>query len=103
MTLRCPSFSAAATRAVMPPETEEREETVAQFTELELAGELELVAELVLLGALELVLELLLHPATSRIDPTAATLVATIALDARKVKPSHAAPGVLRACVWHLG
>jgi len=91
----------------MPPETEESEETVAQFTELELAGELELVAELVaelvLLGALELVLELLLHPATSRIDPTAATLVATIALDARKVKPSHAAPGVLRACVWHLG
>jgi hypothetical protein len=36
-------------------------------------------------------LELLLHPAASMIDPTAAA-VATIAFDARKVKPSHAAP-----------
>jgi len=68
---------------------------VDQFTEL--AGVLELVAELVavleLLGVVvELLLELLPHPATSRIEPTAATLVATIALDARKVRPSHAGP-----------
>jgi hypothetical protein len=35
----------------------------------------------------------LLQPAASRIVPTAAAL-ATIALDARKVKPSRAAPGV---------
>jgi hypothetical protein len=33
----------------------------------------------------------LLHPAASMIDPTAAQ-VATIAFDARKVKPSHARP-----------
>ena len=33
----------------------------------------------------------LLHPAASIIDPTAAA-VATIAFDARKVKPSHARP-----------
>ena len=33
----------------------------------------------------------LLQPAASIIDPTAAT-VATIACDARKVKPSHARP-----------
>jgi hypothetical protein len=33
----------------------------------------------------------LLHPAASMIDPTAAA-VATIAFDARKVKPSHARP-----------
>ena len=32
-----------------------------------------------------------LHPAASRIDPTAA-LAAAIAFDARKVRPSHAAP-----------
>jgi hypothetical protein len=34
----------------------------------------------------------LLQPAASKIDPTAAA-DATIAFDARKVKPSHAAPG----------
>jgi len=33
----------------------------------------------------------LLQPAASKTDPTAAT-VATIAFDARKVKPSHAGP-----------
>jgi hypothetical protein len=33
----------------------------------------------------------LLQPAASMIDPTAAA-VATIAFDARKVKPSHAGP-----------
>jgi hypothetical protein len=38
-------------------------------------------------------LDELLQPAASKMDPTAAA-VATIALDARKVKPSPAAPGV---------
>ena len=33
----------------------------------------------------------LLHPAASNIEPTAAA-AATIAFDARKVKPSHAGP-----------
>jgi hypothetical protein len=37
----------------------------------------------------------LLQPAASKIDPTAAT-DATIAFDARKVKPSHAGPRGLR-------
>lgn len=63
--------------------------------------ELEVVAVLELTGVLELLLlELLLQPATSRIEPIAATLVATIALDARKVRPSHAGPqGVQGACL----
>ena len=43
-------------------------------------------------AALALLVELeLLQPAASRIDPTAAA-AATIAFDARKMKPSHAAP-----------
>jgi hypothetical protein len=42
-------------------------------------------------AALELEEPELLQPAASMIDPTAAT-VATIAFDARKVKPSHARP-----------
>jgi hypothetical protein len=46
--------------------------------------------------------ELELHPAASKIDPTAAA-VATIAFDARKVKPSHASPQGLRGKRWHLG
>jgi hypothetical protein len=48
-----------------------------------------------LLAAAELLEELdeLLQPAASKMEPTAAA-VATIALDARKVKPSPAAPGV---------
>ena len=49
------------------------------------------------LAAAEL-LELLLHPAASRIDPTAAT-DATIAFDARKVKPSPCRPWGTGACV----
>ena len=64
--------------------------------------EVEVVAVLELTGVVELLLllELLPHPATSRIEPTAATLVATIALDARKVRPSHAGPqGVQGACL----
>jgi len=68
--------------------------------------EVEVVAVLELTGVVELLLllELLPHPATSRIEPTAATLVATIALDARKVRPSHAGPqGDQGACHWHLG
>jgi hypothetical protein len=45
----------------------------------------------------------LLQPAASMIDPTAAA-VATIAFDARKVKPSHARPqGLQGTSVWHLG
>ena len=52
------------------------------------------VAVLLLLAAAELEeLDELLQPAASKIEPTAAA-VATIALDARKVKPSPAAPGV---------
>jgi hypothetical protein len=48
-------------------------------------------------------LELLLQPAASMIDPTAAA-VATIAFDARKVKPSHARPQGLKGDKrWHLG
>jgi hypothetical protein len=55
-------------------------------------------------AAAELVeLELLLQPAASMIDPTAAA-VATIAFDARKVKPSHARPQGLKGDKrWHLG
>jgi hypothetical protein len=50
-----------------------------------------LAAEPVLPLAAVLLEELELHPAASKIDPTAAA-VATIAFDARKVEPSHAAP-----------
>jgi hypothetical protein len=52
--------------------------------------------------AAELLEELELHPAASKIDPTAAA-VATIAFDARKVEPSHASPQGLRGKRWHLG
>jgi len=46
-------------------------------------------------------LDELLQPAASKMEPTAAA-VATIALDARKVKPSPCRPwGMGRA--WHLG
>ena len=48
-------------------------------------------AELVELAEVEL--DELAQPAASKMDPTAAA-VATIALDARKVKPSPAAPRV---------
>ena len=51
------------------------------------AGELAVAAAAAVLEELEL----LLHPAASMIDPTAAA-VATIAFDARKVKPSRARP-----------
>jgi hypothetical protein len=85
MTFSLPSFSAAATRALMPPH-EAAEVAVAQ---LQLAAALAvdeepppaaaaLVVELAALDELEL-----LQPAASKIDPTAAT-DATIALDARK-------------------
>jgi hypothetical protein len=47
-------------------------------------------------------LELLLHPAASRIDPTAAA-DATIAFDARKVKSSPCPPLGCRGVRWHLG
>jgi hypothetical protein len=43
------------------------------------------------------------QPAASNIDPTAAA-AATIAFDARKVKPSHARPqGLSGDRRWHLG
>ena len=48
-------------------------------------------------------LPLLPQPAASKIDPTAAA-VATIAFDARKVKPSPCPPpGVIEGRRWHLG
>ena len=50
-------------------------------------------AALLLLEELEL-----LHPAASKIDPTAAT-DATIAFEARKVNPPHAGPGSTGASV----
>jgi hypothetical protein len=66
----------------MPP-PEAAEVAVAQLVELPAAP----------LLAVPLPVELeLLHPAASKTDPTAAA-VATIAFDARKVKPSHAAQG----------
>lgn len=69
-----------------------------------LEAEVEVVAVLELLGVLELLLlELLPHPATSKIDPTAAMLMAMVAFDARKVRPSHAAPGGPGGVRWHLG
>jgi hypothetical protein len=56
----------------------------------------------VLLAAAELEeLDELLQPAASKMEPTAAA-VATIALDARKVKPSPAAPRKMGRA-WHLG
>src|ERR1700722_17737829 len=68
---------------------------VAQFVEL--AAEPLLLAELP--AAAELLEELeLLHPAASKIDPTAAA-DATIAFDARKVNPPHAGPGSTGASV----
>ena len=78
MVLSCPSFLAAVTRAFMPPQAA-TEEQVAQSVVLPDAE----------LAAVDEPLEL--HPAASRIDPTAA-LAAAIAFDARKVRPSHAAP-----------
>jgi hypothetical protein len=77
----------------MPPH-EAAEVQVAQFVALVLAVEPPLAAA-------EL-LELLLQPAASRMDPTAAA-DATIAFDARKVKPSHAAPRGTGGERWHLG
>jgi hypothetical protein len=72
---------------------------VAQFPELaELPPLDEAPAAALLLEELEL-----LQPAASMIDPIAAA-VATIALDARKVKPSHARPpGVQGDKRLHLG
>jgi hypothetical protein len=73
----------------MPPPAV-AEVAVAQFVELAAPPPL-LLAELPDAAA-ELLEELeLLHPAASRIDPTAAT-DATIAFDARKVKPSPCRP-----------
>ena len=84
----------------MPPPAE-ADVAVAQFVELA-AEPLLLLAELP--AAAELLEELeLLHPAASKIDPTAAA-DATIAFDARKVKPSPCRPpGILGGQRWHLG
>src|SRR5215470_38097 len=99
MTLRLPSFFAAATSASMPPPPAA---DVAVDQSVELAelppAEDELPAAAAVLEELEL-----LQPAASMIDPTAAA-VATIAFDARKVKPSHAGPlGINGDQRWHLG
>src|SRR5215469_12639494 len=82
MTFSCPSFFAAATRALNPPPAE-ADVAVDQFA-LELP-ELPPVA-----AVLEL-LDPLLQPAASRMLPIAAP-TATIALVARKITPPHAAP-----------
>ena len=71
--------------------------------ELAAADELLPADELVVAAAGALDELELLHPAASRMDPTAA-VAATIAFDARKVKPSHARPQGLKGDKrWHLG
>ena len=89
MTFSCPSFLAAAIRPLMPPKAAAE---VAVLASTDAAAP---VAVLLAPAAAELLEELdeLLQPAASKMEPTAAA-VATIALDARKVKPSPAAPGV---------
>lgn len=84
MTFSLPSFLAAAISPFMPPRAAAEVAVLASAALVLLAEELA-AAEL-LLDELEL-----LQPAASRIDPTAAAL-ATIPLDARKEKTSHAAP-----------
>jgi hypothetical protein len=100
MTFSWPSFLAAAMRPFMPPKAA-AEVAVLGLTAAALVLA---VAELLLLAAAaELLEELdeLLQPAASKMEPTAAA-VATIALDARKVKTLPCRPeGVGRA--WHLG
>jgi hypothetical protein len=73
----------------MPPKA------AAEVAVLALTDEVLPVAVLLLAAELE-ELDELLQPAASKMEPTAAA-VATIALDARKVKPSPAAPGVCGA------
>jgi hypothetical protein len=101
MTFSCPSFLAAAMRPFMPPKAA-AEVAVLASTDAVLPDAVLLLAPPVAAAALLLELdELLLQPAASKMDPTAAA-VATIALDARKVKPSPCRPwGMGRA--WHLG
>jgi hypothetical protein len=70
-------------------------------TEVHVAQFVVLPDEPPLAAAVEL-LELLLHPAASRTEPTAAT-DATIAFDARKVKPSPCRPWGYRGVRLHLG
>ena len=90
MTFSCPSFSAAATRLFMPPRAAAEVAALASTAAVVLL----LVAELPTAAVLLVVAELdeLPQPAISKMDPTAAA-VATIALDARKVKPSPCRPG----------
>jgi hypothetical protein len=62
-----------------------------------------LEAELPAAAGAELLEELEAQPAASKTDPTAAA-VATIAFDARKVKPSPCRPqGFVGGKRWHLG
>jgi hypothetical protein len=89
----------------MPPQAA-AEVQVAQFV-VEAAELLLLAAadEVLPAAAAELLLEELelLQPAASKTEPTAAT-PATIAFDARKVKPLPCPPrGVARGKRWHLG
>ncbi len=92
MTFSCPSFLAAAMRPFMPPKAA-AEVAVPASTAAALV--LAVAEPLLLAAAAELLEELeeLAQPAARRMEPTAAA-VATIALDARKVKPSPAAPRV---------
>ena len=92
MTLSWPSFLAAAMRLFMPPKAAAEVAVLALTAAVLLLA----VAEPLLLAAPAEVLEELdelAQPAASKMEPTAAA-VATIALDARKVKPSPAAPRV---------
>jgi hypothetical protein len=97
MTFSCPSFLAAAIRPLMPPKAAAE---VAVLASTDVAAPVAVLLAPPAAGLLE-ELDELLQPAASKMDPTAAT-VATIALDARKVKPSPAAPGVVGRA-WHLG
>ena len=100
MTFSCPSFCAAATSALMPPQAAS-ELHVVKFAALALLPPLLLVFADELLELPEL-----LHPAASTTVPIAAT-VATIALFVRKVVPPTPPPGGKRTlsswldkCSW---
>ena len=94
MTFSCPSFLAAAMRPFMPPKAAAEVAVLASTDAVLPVAVLPaaaLLAPPVAAAAAVLELDELLQPAASKMDPTAAA-VATIALDARKVKPSHARP-----------
>ena len=91
MTFSCPSFLAAATRPLMPPKAAAEVAVLASTDEVLPVAVLLAAAELVGLVLAVVELDELAQPAASKMDPTAAT-EATIALDARKVKPSPCRP-----------